>query len=280
VEFDATQLDATGKVSLDRLYVQDDPRAYFRILGQLDYCIPQLAKPYFAKLVEDYRESERVDVPTVLDVGCSYGVNAALSKYDATIDELCERYGATDVANLGRDELVARDRAFARSRRHPDAARFLGLDSSGPALAYAMDAGLLDGAVHADLESNAATEDQRALFAQADLVVSTGCLGYVGERTIRQVADAAAAGGRLPWMAHFVLRMFSYDPIAESLGELGYQTEHVEGLFRQRRFASEREQTQVLDSLSSAGVDPQGLESHGWMYAQLYLSLPPTRGKG
>jgi hypothetical protein len=218
-------------------------------------------------------------VPTVVDVGCSYGVNAALLRCDATLDELYDRYGRAARATPGRDELVADDRAFFRARRDPESVRFVGLDSSEPALAYALDAGLLDDAVHADLERTAATEDQRARLAEADLVISTGCLGYVGERTIRQVAEAAGHRAR-PWMAHFVLRMFSYDPIAESLSELGYETVHIEGLFKQRRFASAHEQALVLDNLSAAGIDPQGLETDGWMYAQLHLSVPPKRGKG
>jgi carnitine O-acetyltransferase len=269
------QFDATGKVTLDHLYDQDDPRAYFEALRDLDYSIPQLAKPYFAKLVQDYREAERVEVPTVLDVGCSYGVNAALLRCDASIDELYERYSDDEVARLSRDELVVRDRAFVQSRQHLDPARFVGLDVSGPALAYALDAGLLDGAVRADLESGTATDEHRRWFGRAHLVVSTGCVGYVSERTLRQVAEAAAEGqGRLPWMAHFVLRMFSYEPIAESLAELGYDSVQIEGTFKQRRFASAQEQEQVLDGLSAAGVDPRGLEDDGWLYAQLHLSLP------
>lgn len=266
------QFDATGKVSFDHLYAQDDPRAYFGGLQELDYCIPQLAKPYFSKLIQEYREAEGVDVPTVLDVGCSYGVNAALLRCDATIDELYERYAGPDTAALGRDDLLARDRAFVRSRRHLDRARFVGLDTSGPALAYALAAGLLDEAVHADLENDDPTDEQRARLAQADLVISTGCIGYVSERTIRLVAGAS--GERRPLMAHFVLRMFPYEPVAESLSGLGYHTVPVEGLFKQRRFASAQEQAQVLDALSAAGVDPRGLELDGWLYSQLFLSLP------
>lgn len=264
--------DATGKVSLDHLYVQDDPRGYFGALRELDYCIPQLAKPYFAKLVHEYREARGVEVPTVLDVGCSYGVNAALLTCDATIDELYEHYARLAGDRVDRQTLLARDRAFVRSRRRFDPARFVGLDSSGPALAYGLAAGFLDDAVHADLESGAATDAQRRRLAAADLVVSTGCLGYVTERTIHQIA--AASGDRLPWMAHFVLRMFPYDPVAESLAPLGYQTHQVDGLFKQRRFASPREQSQVLDTLAGAGVDPAGLEAEGWLYAQLHISLP------
>ena len=270
-------LDATGKVSLDHLYTQDDPRAYFGTLRTLDYCIPQLAKPYFTKIIQDYREAARVESPTVLDVGCSYGVNAALLRCDASIEEMYDRYGPPS-AGLSRDALLARDRAYVRSRRRLDHARFLGLDNSRPALDYALDAGMLDGAVCADLEHDVATDEQRRRFAEVDIVVSTGCVGYVSERTIRQVADAA--GGRLPWMAHFVLRMFSYEPVAESLGELGYETVQVEGLFKQRRFASPQEQSEVLGNLSAAGVDPQGLEADGWLYAQLFLSLPSGTRKG
>ena len=267
--------DATGKVSLDHLYVQDDPRPYFAALRELDYVIPQLAKPYFAKLIGECRSARSVAVPTVVDVGCSYGVNAALLRCDVTIDELYEHYAGC--AGLGRDALVRRDRALVRSSCDGDQARIVGLDSSVPALSYALDAGLVDAAVHADLEHHAATPVQRAELARADLVISTGCVGYVTERTIRQVADAAARARRpLPWMAHFVLRMFSYAEVAESLSELGYETVQRDGLFKQRRFASVREQAGVLDGLVAAGVDPEGLEADGWLYAELYVSIPST----
>lgn len=271
---DLDDLDDTGKVSLDHVYVQDDPRAYFGTLRTLDYCIPQLAKPYFIKLIEDYREAERVDAPTVLDLGCSYGVNAALIRCDATIDELYEHYGDPGSQRLGRDGLLARDRDLVRSRLGPEPVRFVGLDSSGPAVSYAVEAGLLDDAVHADLESEVLTGELRDRLAGVDIVVSTGCLGYVGPRTIRQIAGACR--GRLPWMAHFVLRMFPYEPVAESLGEWGYETVRVDGLFKQRRFASADEQELVLENLTAAGIDPGGLEADGWLYAQLYLSLPPA----
>ena len=102
-----------------------------------------------------------------------------------------------------------------------------------------------------------------------DLVISTGCVGYVTEKTLTRVARGAR-----PWMAHFVLRMFSYEPVAASLAELGYETARVGGVFQQRQFASNEEQTQILDTLSAAGVDPAGLESDGRLYARLYVSRP------
>ncbi|WP_245689734.1 hypothetical protein [Streptomyces chattanoogensis] len=85
------RFDVTGKVSLAHLYDQPDPRAYFRVLQPLDYGVPQQAKPYFAKIITEYRESRHVAAPKVLDIGCSYGINAALLKYGATMDELYAR---------------------------------------------------------------------------------------------------------------------------------------------------------------------------------------------
>ncbi|HEX2312296.1 MAG TPA: class I SAM-dependent methyltransferase [Thermomonospora sp.] len=264
--------DTTGKISLDHIYTQPDPRPYFGTLRGLDYRIPQLAKPHFAALIDEYRETTGTAIPTVLDIGCSYGINAALLKCDATMDELYDRYDGGDADTQLRSTLLARDRAFVSVRNHRRGPRVIGLDTSGPALSYALAAGFLDDAVHADLEANDPTERQRGQLAEADLVISTGCIGYVGERTIGRIVDAH--GERRPWMAHFVLRMFPFEPVAERLAEAGYETVRLDRLFRQRRFATEEEQAQVLDTLADVGVDPRGLETEGWFYAQLHLSRP------
>lgn len=264
--------DATGKVSFDHIYLQPDPRAYFSTLCKFDYCIPQLAKPYFLRFIDEYRASQYVSAPQVLDIGCSYGINAALLRCDTTMDELYERYCGTDSRTKTRSTLLTRDRELIRSRSRSEPTRFIGLDVSRPALAYAQSAGFLDDAVHADLEDHDPTPRQREQLTGADLVISTGCLGYVTHRTIARVVKAQ--GERRPWMAHFVLRMFPFDPVRESLAELGYETTHLERVFKQRRFASAEEQSLILDRLSTVGVDPRGLEADGWLYAQLYLSQP------
>ncbi|MFD9971127.1 class I SAM-dependent methyltransferase [Streptomyces sp. NPDC059011] len=266
------RFDATGKVSLDHIYAQPDPRTYFTVLRPLGYCVPQQAKPWFTKLIQEYRESRQVTVPQVLDIGCSYGINAALVKYDATMDELYDRYGGARAADDSRAALLARDRELARCRRPAQPLRFVGLDAAGSALAYALEAGFLDEAVHADLENHDPTPRQHAQLAGTDLVISTGCLGYVTERTLTRVVRAQ--GGRLPWMAHFVLRMFPFDRVEQTLAGLGYRTVRVGEVFRQRRFASPEEQALVLDGMAAAGVDARGFEAEGWLHAQLYLSRP------
>ncbi|WP_328644262.1 class I SAM-dependent methyltransferase [Amycolatopsis sp. NBC_00348] len=261
--------DSTGKISFDHIYTAPDPRPFFGTLQRVDYQIPQLAKPYFTKLIEEYQAERGIARPTVLDVGCSYGVNSALLRCETTLDDLYEQYTAPGVESLDRTALLERDQRLVRSRATSDGARFFGLDAAGAALDYAREAGFLDETIYADFERYDPDEKQQALLDQVDLVVSTGCVGYVTEKTIARIAR-----GSRPWMAHFVLRMFSYDPVAESLAELGYETAAIDGVYRQRRFASTEEQEHILDALGTAGVDPEGLEAEGWLYAQLYVSRP------
>ncbi|WP_037312894.1 class I SAM-dependent methyltransferase [Amycolatopsis orientalis] len=265
--------DSTGKISFDHIYTEPDPRAFFGTLRRLDYAIPQQAKAYFAQLIDEYRADQDVKKPTVLDLGCSYGVNAALHRCDTSMERLYDHYANGE--SLSRDDLIAHDRRMAERLDGGDGVRFIGLDTSAPALDYALSAGFIDEAIHADLESGDPTEEQRALLAEVDIVISTGCVGYVTEKTLVRIARESR-----PWMAHFVLRMFSYEPVAASLAELGYETAGIDGVFRQRKFASEEERTQILDNLSVAGVDPRGLEADGRLYARLYVSRPNGSADG
>ncbi|HEY1918576.1 MAG TPA: class I SAM-dependent methyltransferase [Streptosporangiaceae bacterium] len=270
-ESEPAQYDETGKISFDDIYTQPDPRAYFSTLRPLEYCIPQLAKPYFRELCQQLRH-QRSGAVTILDIGCSYGVNAALLKCDLTMDDLYRRYCGAQASAASRSALLAEDREFVRLSDRLPFTRFVGLDASLPALSYAKLAGFLDDAVHADLEERAATERECGQFAGTDLIISTGCVGYVTDQTIFQVLEAN--DGRPPWMAHFVLRMFPFEPMMESLVGLGYETVGLDRAFKQRRFASPQEQALILDTLSQAGVDPTGLEADGWLYANLYVSRP------
>ncbi|WP_454196581.1 class I SAM-dependent methyltransferase [Nocardia sp. Marseille-Q1738] len=262
-------LHTTGKASFDDIYDRPDPRAYYARMSDLDYRIPELAKPFFQQQIREYRASARVTTPTVLDIGCSYGVNAALLRFDTTMRDLAEHYADTGSDRAG---LIRRDRARLAAGAGPADVRFLGMDAARPALEYAHEAGLVHDVVHADLESGEPTDEQRALLATADLVVSTGCVGYVTEKTLTRVATAHPR--RRPWMAHFVLRMFDFAPIAAELAALGYRTEQAPGLYEQRRFASEAERAQVLNTLSANGIDTTGREDQGWLYATLYVSRP------
>lgn len=272
---DTAQLDNTGKVSLDHIYTAPDPRDYYRALQRLEYCIPQLALPHFTSLIDAYRQARGILAPTIVDIGSSYGINAALMRGGSTISELYNHYGCQDAEALCRDDLIERDKACLTAKTPENNSRWIGLDCSAQALSYAIDARLLDDAINGNFERNDPTDEHRAQLEGADIIISTGCVGYVTEKTIARVVDAC--GEKRPWMAHFVLRMFSFKPVAEALAARGYETRKMAGVFRQRRFAVPQEQAQVLDALAKAGVDSEGLEDDGWFYAELYISKPANK---
>jgi carnitine O-acetyltransferase len=145
------------------------------------------------------------------------------------------------------------------------------MDAAPRAVGYGKDAGLLDRTIAADLETSRLGDDDRAGLAGTDLVISTGCVGYVSEKTLCQIADASE--GRA-WMAHFVLRMFPYDKVRAALAERGYVTARGSHTYRQRRFASAEEKAEVMNRLVALGIDPSGRESEGWLHADLYVSRP------
>ncbi len=69
--------------------------------------------------------------------------------------------------------------------------------------------------------------------------------------------------------------MFPIDAIAEALKYAGYAVYRLIGqTFRQRRFASREEESEVLANLAQLGIDPAGRESEGWYHAEFYFARP------
>lgn len=261
-----------AKANFDDIYDQPDPRAYFNALGELSYAIPQHAHPVFAHVLRALRGGGTQQT-TVLDVGCSYGLNAALLRCDLTMQELFDHYGDRRLAQLSPEELAASDRSFYGDRRRTASPRLLGIDLAGRALAYAERVGLLDASWAENLESDEPSADLSAAMADVDLITSTGCVGYVTEKTFGRLLGAAPHDP--PWVATFVLRMFDYREITAVLAEHGLVTERLEGVtFKQRRFASAHEQASATAAVRERGLDPEGKEEDGWFHAEFYLSRP------
>ncbi len=262
-----------AKASMDHIYDQADPRAYFRELKPLGYCIPGWAKPVFAKLVRHLRR--RPDEPIrVLDLGCSYGVNAALLKHDLTMANLYAHWTQDRLAEASPQDVVAYDRRYFESLEADENLEVVGLDRARNAIGYGKSAGLLDEAFAVDLEEGNPTDEMCDALAPVDLQVSTGCVGYVTERTFESLVPVITRG-RQPWLANFVLRMFPVDVIAESLASHGYVTEKLANrTFVQRRFGSADEEASVRAQLEAVGIDPSPEIESGCLLAEFYLSRP------
>jgi carnitine O-acetyltransferase len=266
--------DVTGKINLNNIYNNPEPTAYFSTLSRLGYRIPQEAKPRFQRLIEARRSATESEPAKVIDLGCSYGVNGALLKHGRSMDELYRLYGAAAADDL--EALLQRDRDLYAEPA--DAAlEIIGVDPADRAISYAVDAGMLDAGVATDLEKGDPTPEDTAAIENADLIISTGCVGYATETSLERLLETSLDSR--PWMAHFVLRMFDFGGPEEMLSRHGYVTEKLEGLFRQRRFASAEERQHVLDNLRRLGIDATGAEETGWYLAELHVARPEEVAK-
>jgi hypothetical protein len=261
------------KANMDHIYDQRDPRAYFRELKKLGYAIPGGAKPIFQKLIS-YLQRRGNDAVHLLDLGCSYGVNAALLKHDLSMPELYDHWGQKALAGAAPEDVVTHDRRFFGNLDEQGDISVTGLDQAEAAVAFAEESGLLDEGLAVNLEAEPLPEAAMENLAQVDLITSTGCVGYVTEKSFERLLPAVTQG-QSPWMGNFVLRMFPFDSIEATLADWGYVTEKLEGrTFVQRNFASTSEQEQVLEQLRDGGIDPKGKEAEGHLLAEFYLSRP------
>ncbi|MCP3468092.1 class I SAM-dependent methyltransferase [Bradyrhizobium sp. CCGUVB23] len=259
-----------SKAVFDDIYASDDPRAYFSVLGDLDYMIPDVAEPVVRQILAAKASATGLK-PVVLDIGCSYGINAAVHRFPLTFGGLRHRYARREMRAISSEALVRLDRNFYAAWPDVGLARFIGLDVSAPAISYATDVGLLEQGIVADLEKEALSTDSARVLRSTDVILSTGCIGYVTEKTFSKILDAT----KRPWIISFVLRMFPFDSLAATFAKRGLATERLTGAtFIQRRFRDAEEFECCLASLAALGVDASGLESEGLFHADLILSRP------
>lgn len=263
-----------GKASFGHIYDRPDPRQYFATLDALDYAIPAHAQAVFSAMVASRLARADGIGLTVLDVCCSYGVNAALLNHDVTLDQLYRRYSSSAVAGLSSEELASADAVFYGERRLASAVPVVGLDVAANAVAYGQRAGILTAGMSVNLEHAEPDADLTRQLQTVGLVTVTGGIGYISGRTFARILDHCPAGDP-PAVAAFALRWVDYEPIADTLADYGLVTEKLAGVtFPQRSFADDQEQAYVLEQLEKMGIDPTGNEAEGSYHAELYISRP------
>jgi hypothetical protein len=262
-----------GKADFEAIYNCPDPRRYFSTLQPLEYQIPQHGQAVF-RAVTDALARRRADRPPlgVIDLCCSYGVNAALLNHDLDLGDLYARYTADGPGVPRTDQLAEEDRSFFATRRLPNACRIIGLDAAEHAVAYGERVGLLDRGFAENLEHDEPSAELRKSLADIDLITVTGGVGYITARTFGHLLDGVSSP---PWVAAFVLRTVSYQPVSDLLARSGLVTEKLTTrTFRQRRFADADERQGTFTALAGHGRSPDGKEADGYYHADLYLSRP------
>ncbi|MFF2011036.1 hypothetical protein ACFVWY_18460 [Streptomyces sp. NPDC058195] len=269
----------TSMTRFDEVYSQPDPRSYFGALGPLGYQTPHHAQSVFRRLLsfvglsgDGTHPAERGAEAVVLDICCSYGINAALLNHHVTWEELYERYTSPRAARMTTGELMESDRRYYAARRRADAVRVVGLDIAAPALAYAHAVGLLTAGFAENLETGAPSPALYQATRGVRLITVTGGASFLSARTF---ASLLAGRDEPAWVASFVLRTGSYRAIAEGLDRFGLTTQEYTGrTYPQRRFTDAAEQRGAIAAVRALGNDPRGKETDGCFHTALHLARP------
>ncbi|MFI1383555.1 hypothetical protein [Embleya sp. NPDC020886] len=274
-EGESAQVDGRAMTRFDDIYDRPDPRAFFRALGSFEYQTPHHAQRIFRHMLTTWTGNGNGSPGpgSVLDICCSYGINAALLNHDVTLADLYDRYGSASIAALDTAELIEADRAWYAARRRADAVRVVGLDVAANAVSYARAVGLLDAGFAENLEVAPPSSALLAATRSTRLITVTGGASFLSPRSFRPFLTDAAEP---VWVAAFVLRTGSYQAIADGLSALGLVTEKVgPHTFPQRRFTGEQEQRYAVEAVLAEAEDPRGKESAGYFHTALHLSRPP-----
>ncbi len=249
-------------------------------MANLGYQIGEQAKPYLTAAADFLRErNHRDESVQMLDLGCSYGVASALVKYGCSLEELLAFFAnRAPEAPQACVQSTKRWLGAVPPQRNLDV---VGFDSSGPAIAFGEATGLLSEGIACDLEQPGAaqTSEERERVRRSNLLVSTGAVGYVTERTFAPIlADLGKShpGAFGPAAVLTVLRMFDVDPIERCFANAGLRFEPLPGvLLPQRAFATDREKSEILSILREQGVKTTGAESDGVLFAEVWIAAAP-----
>lgn len=271
-----------AKATFDDVYTAPTPHAYIASMAENGYEIGEQARPYCAAAAELLREQNGDAWPVqMLDIGCSYGLGSAFVKFRCSFDEMVAFFSSR--APRGYHAACEAVRMWLNVAPPSCPVRAVGLDSSEPAIRFAVDAGLLDGGIAQDFERPNVTpeQDEIAWFRSCNLLISTGAIGYVTERTLDVVLgqlgkDYPADSG--PFAVVTILRMFDHLPIEAVFEKHGFTFQPVPDVrLPQRRFTDREEHQKVLSVLHDRGIDTGGWEDRGKHYADLFIAAPPRQ---
>ncbi|EKJ69752.1 hypothetical protein FPSE_10068 [Fusarium pseudograminearum CS3096] len=260
---------AASKATFTNIYNNPDPRPYFQALTPLEYTTPQQLLPLVQKLYQ--LSSLDVVNPKILDLCCSYGINGGILRHDTNMDTWAAHY---DGSELNPEEQVMADKKFFAARARPFRPMVVGLDTSEPAIRYALNTGLIDSGWSENLEAQDPSTDLSKALQDVSLIICTGGASYVGSSTFSRIMRAIERPGNV-WVVCTVIKMISYDDIAETLRAHGLETEKLPGVvLRQRKFVSAEEESAVIEKIVARGLDTTGFEDEGYLCAEVFVSRP------
>jgi len=263
-----------GKSKFDDIYNVDDPVSYYESLClQKEYELPELAKPYFATIIDAYLKYQPVTPLKILDLGCSYGINAAILKFNKTITELYQHYTSPSRLELTKTLRRDLDYHWLHQSSFNNKLQFLGLDISKAAIDYSVESQLLDVGICADLENQPLPKEDDSKLRDINLLISTGCVGYITEVTFDKILAAVGNPEQL-WSGVFVLRVFDFSKFNGVLDKYHLVPIKTGVTIKQRKFSSVSEKKHMIELIEQQGLSAEVEKVSDYLLAELFLIVP------
>jgi hypothetical protein len=206
----------------------------------------------------------------ILDLGSSYGINSALLNYELVMEELDDFFvDANSAPSIKEtqsffDELPNKNPKF----------EFYLVDTSSHALEFAEKAGLCEDSFCVNLEKETIPPKFEHTLNDIDLIISTGCIGYIGPKSFENIFKSIDRYGKnpLPIFAFTVLRIFPIDEIKSIFRKNDFELVKTKiGPLKQRQFYNESEMKKSIELLKNQGIDTKGMEEEGYFFADFYV---------
>ena len=257
------------KKDFTEIYTKQFPFSYLMEMKNLGYRIPDQTKPLYQHLAE--RMSNYLNRRLkILDLGSSYGINSALLNYELVMSELDNYF----IGNNPSPSIKETQSFFDELPNKNPKFEFYLVDISSSALDFAENAGLCKDSFCINMEKEKISPKFEQTLNDIDLIISTGCIGYIGRKSFEKIFESIDVYRKnpLPIFAFTVLRIFPMDEIKNIFEKNGFKLIKTKvGPLRQRQFHNESEMKKTIELLQSRGIDTKGLEDEGHYFADFYV---------
>ena len=268
------------KASFNSIYSEPTPHHYLRRMLALDYKMADYMKSYLSATVDMLTDLQQT--ATVLDIGCSYGISATLLKTGCSYRDLTDFYLQETSSEY--DDCVASTQRWLETHAARQNVKVVGLDSSAPAVKFAVSSHMIDEGIARNLEeeNSKLTDDEARLIRKCNVLISTGAIGYVTEKTLEIILDEFGRTSILEPAGvalMSVLELFDLLPIEKVFTNHGYLFRKLPIRIPQRRFVDEEERNGILEMLKQRNMRTDAQRSEHQMFANLCIAAKPERLK-
>lgn len=233
-----------GKQSFSSIYDEPDPTAYFTTLTELQYRRSDFVWEWVHR-PENNRLLDTNSRRTVVDVGCSYGINALVLKWGIPFRASAELYDLVD----------NHPGLFTSLAQRGSHIRVIGVDTAVSAMDFAIREGLIDASITTDVNVDPLTaSEQRQLRAGVDYMFASGVFSYVRAAGFGRLLDATTRRADFTFVG-WPLYGDDVDDVEAVCADRNLAVIHsVDRLLPQRLYASADEQDTYRRRITDRGL--------------------------